>query len=63
MSGERDAVEATPTENLEAYQEYLRGKELVSELVSTVEWGAGIDHLKRAVELDPEFAVGWAELS
>jgi len=63
LSGERDAMEARPTANLEAYQEFLRGKELAGELNPASEWPSGIEHLKRAVELDPEFALGWAELS
>jgi len=63
LSGERDVVEARPTENIEAYQAFLRGKELLGGLNAISDWTPGIEHLKRAVELDPEFAQGWAQLS
>ena len=63
LAGERNAVEARPTDNLEAYQEFLRGKELTATLRSAKDWPTGIEHLQRAVELDADFALGWAELS
>ncbi len=63
LTGERNAVQARPTENLEAYQEFLRGKELTAELRSAEDRRTGSEHLQRAVELDPDFALGWAELS
>ena len=49
-------------ENAEAYRLYLQGRSLVSRRtqggVTT-----GIEHFKRAVSLDPEFASAWAALA
>lgn len=61
---ERQAIGAQPTQNLDAYQVYLRGKE---QLVSA-RWGRENDEkavqmLERAVQLDPKFALAWASLS
>lgn len=51
-----------PTDNMDAYQLYLRGHELFlsRELENLLE---AISLLEQAVELDPDFAEGWAELS
>ena len=64
LEPERKELETRPTENLEAYQAYLRGKygqqsadfsEPVRRLV--------IEDLETAVELDPGFALAWATLA
>jgi TolB-like protein/tetratricopeptide (TPR) repeat protein/predicted Ser/Thr protein kinase len=53
-----------PTQNLEAYQLYLRGKAEVSGLVSSRDVTMhGVAALEQAVRLDPRFAQGWAMLS
>jgi serine/threonine-protein kinase len=63
LEPERSVVEARPTENMEAYQAYLLGLRY---------WWAGEDEptatmmlemLKRAVKLDPDFALAHALLS
>jgi TolB-like protein/Tfp pilus assembly protein PilF/predicted Ser/Thr protein kinase len=62
LETEREALAEQPTENTEAYDYYLRGKQYYS-------IGAGRDdhrsaeamHLK-AIELEPEFALAYAEL-
>jgi TolB-like protein/Flp pilus assembly protein TadD len=63
LEPERNVVEARPTENMEAYQAYLSGLQY---------WWTGEDEptarmmlemLKRAVTLDPDFAVAHALLS
>ena len=51
-----------PTENLEAYQAYLHGREFVGLLTKPAIEGA-IDGARRAVELDPDFAEAWADLA
>jgi TolB-like protein/predicted Ser/Thr protein kinase/Tfp pilus assembly protein PilF len=57
--GQRLAVK--PTNNLEAYDAYLRGLACISNAsCSTV---ATQKYLREAVRLDPKFALGWALLS
>lgn len=53
-----------PTENLEAYQAYLRGLKLRSQpFYSEKHVQMAMKMFERAVELDPGFADAWAELS
>ena len=55
---------AAPTSNLDAYQAYLKGKEVNSGLeVDAPTQKRAINLLEQAVSLDPQFAVAWAELS
>ena len=49
------------TSNVEAYELYLRGRALITKRGKHV--GPGMECLKRAVELDPSFAVAWAGLA
>jgi serine/threonine protein kinase len=64
LASERQALEAKPTENLEAYQAYLRGVDYVNRPDFTKEnFQLGIQMFERAVELDPEFALSYAALS
>jgi serine/threonine-protein kinase len=64
LGPERQALEARPTENLDAYQAYLRGVDYVNRPDFTKEdFQLGIQMFERAVELDPEFAVSYAALS
>ena len=49
------------TTNVEAYELYLRGRALITKRGKHV--GPGMECLKRAVELDPAFAVAWAGLA
>jgi TolB-like protein/tetratricopeptide (TPR) repeat protein/tRNA A-37 threonylcarbamoyl transferase component Bud32 len=58
------AAESPPTQNLDAYQLYLRGKSLISPATETKGNATkGADLLEQAVRLDPRFAQGWAMLS
>jgi non-specific serine/threonine protein kinase len=64
LESERQTLEVKPTENLEAYQAYLRGLDYKGEIDWSKEnFQLGIQMLERAVELDPEFALAYAELS
>jgi TolB-like protein/class 3 adenylate cyclase/Tfp pilus assembly protein PilF len=61
---EEQVIAAKPTDNLEAYDAYLRG------LAYTLKTGntpanalAAQKYLREAVRLDPQFALGWALLS
>ena len=60
----RQAAGGEPTQNLDAYQAYLRGKALFespSPTPETEKQSVGI--LEQAVQLDPKFAVAWSVLS
>ena len=56
------ALAALPTRNMEAYQEYLKGIRLFETAVKTDTRGA-VEHLTRAVALDPSFVEAFAKLS
>jgi len=61
---ERELVESQPTDNLEAYQAYLRGRYLATRPHFTYEnWERRMQAFQRAVELDPDFALAHAELA
>ncbi len=51
-----------PTDNLEAYSAYLRGMRAFETREVAAMQGALAD-FRRAVELDPEFALGWAGIA
>ncbi len=64
LKRERDAVEAKPTENLLAYEVYLRGITHLSRAGSREDkWRSAETLLRQAVELDPTFALAYARLS
>ena len=64
LEPERGALEARPTDNLEAYQAFLRGRFLAGQPHFTLaSWLVALDNFQRAVTLDPGFALAWAELS
>jgi serine/threonine-protein kinase len=63
LGPERQTLEAKPTENLDAYQAYLRGVDYKNRPGYTKELQLGVQMLERAVELDPEFALSYAALS
>ena len=63
-SREKQAVAAKPTENPEAYDAYLRGLAVWNSLdISPGALERMVGHYSRAVQLDPKFAVAWANLS
>jgi TolB-like protein/Flp pilus assembly protein TadD len=62
LEPERDAIGAQPTQNLEAYQAFVRGTEYARE--NSIEAiRLSIKMFERAVELDSSFALAWAGLS
>ncbi len=64
LEPEREALAASPTGNLEAYQAYLRGMDYASRRESQPEtWRLAVQMFSRATELDPQFALAFAELS
>jgi TolB-like protein/Flp pilus assembly protein TadD len=61
---ESEALAEQPTDNLAAYEAYLRGRaELDHPDYGTERAYAALEWLERAVELDPEFAHAWAKLA
>ena len=61
---ERRVVREQPTENLEAYQAYIRGRWLAAQPHFTYAlWPQMFDSFERAVELDPSFALAHAEIA
>jgi TolB-like protein/Tfp pilus assembly protein PilF len=65
LSGaEKEAVSAKPTDNPEAYEDYLRGLALWNSLTTSPQvMEKNVLYLDRAVQLDPEFGLAWATLS
>jgi len=64
LEPERRAVEAKPTDNLEAYNAYLRGMDHYGQSgVFEEKYRMAIQMFERAVELDPEFALAYSMLS
>ena len=61
---EEQAIAERPTENLEAYDEYLRGLSIWTQItLSPLTAENAVRYFKRAVELDPKFGFAWARLS
>jgi len=62
LEPKRRAIEKRPTENLAAYEDYLRGSSYYNS-VDLPGAELGVQLLQRAVSADPEFAEAWASLS
>jgi TolB-like protein len=61
---EEQVITAKPTENVEAYDAYLRGLAYSLKTANTSANSLGAQkYLREAVTLDPKFALGWALLS
>ncbi len=64
LEPELEALASNPTANIEAYQAYLRGMDYASRRESNPEtWKLAVRMFSRATELDPQFALAYAELS
>jgi serine/threonine protein kinase/Flp pilus assembly protein TadD len=63
LAPERDRLESKPTENIEAYEYYLRGIEYFDRATSREESKTALEMFAKAVELDPGFALAWIYLS
>ncbi len=59
---EREQIEVRPTDNLEAYEYYLRGNEYFYAL-GPDNFQMAVEMYEKAVELDPNFALAFAMLS
>ena len=61
---EQEVIAAKPTDNAQAYDAYLRGLAYTLKTGFTPANSLGAQkYLKQAVQLDPDFALGWALLS
>src|SRR5207249_6827492 len=60
---EEQIIAAKPTDNVEAYDAYLRGLAYTLKPGNSADDLAAQKYLKQAVRLDPKFALGWALLS
>ena len=60
---ERQALQSRPTENMEAYDYFLRGSEYGRRSELENNFKIAIQMYERAVELDPKFALAYAHLS
>ncbi len=63
LERERRLVEAKPTGNLQAYDYYLRGKDYMHRGTEERFTRTALRMYEKAVELDPGFALAYAELS
>jgi tetratricopeptide (TPR) repeat protein len=68
ISGEEEQIiAAKPTDNVEAYDAYLRGLAYTLKTANTTRQRANLlgaqKYLREAVQLDPKFALSWALLS
>ncbi|MGB6369287.1 MAG: tetratricopeptide repeat protein, partial [Thermoanaerobaculia bacterium] len=65
LSPEKQRLETRPTDNMEAYEAFLRGLENISHTggIPDQDWAAAVTMFERAVELDPEFALAHARLA
>jgi len=65
LSGqEEQVIAAKPTDNVEAYDAYLRGLAYYLKTADTPANSLGAQkYLREAVRLDPKFALAWAQLS
>ncbi len=59
---EIEQLGGVPTENLQAYEAFLRGQEFLQELTMSAIHGS-ITNFREATELDPQFGEAWAALT
>jgi len=59
VAGEEGELRRAPTENLAAWQEYSLGRRFFA----MVEGATAIEHYRKAIELDPNFALAYAGLA
>jgi len=62
-SNERRRLEDRPTSNLAAYDAYLKGREIGERGFDSQTQRDSAEMFERAVALDPQFAMSWAQLS
>jgi non-specific serine/threonine protein kinase len=64
LTPERAAINVHPTESLDAYNVYLRGREYMNRPSYTQrDFNLAVEMFERAVKLDPKFVLAWAGLA
>jgi len=63
LEPERRALASRPTENIEAYEYYLRGNEYCRRGEAETDFRIAVRMYEESIELDPAFAVAYARLS
>jgi serine/threonine-protein kinase len=63
LESERERIETRPTDNLDAYDYYLRGGDYYGRSLAAPDMESAIRLYQQAVESDSEFADAWARLS
>ncbi len=63
LQPERGSIAAEPTQNIDAYQAFLRGQSYKSQPLSEETQLMAAQMLELAVEADPEFTLAWASLT
>ena len=64
LKGDQSTLEIQPTENLEAYQAYLRGRYYVRQPHFSLDsWNQAVEDFQQAVEIDTGFTLAYAELA
>jgi len=64
LGPERRALQSVPTDNMESHHAYLRGLDLSYRVdMSKEDLFLAVEMFERAIELDPDFALAYSELS
>jgi serine/threonine-protein kinase len=63
LEPERQSLGSKPTENMEAYEYYLRGNEYMHRSTHENDLRIAVQMYEKALELDPTFALAYCELS
>ncbi len=61
-TGEQLRIDARPTDNLQAYEAYMRGRQLMDTRIGA-NLKLAIEEFKKATEIDPMFALAWVGVS
>jgi hypothetical protein len=56
---QRSALKATSSNNVTAYEYYLRGRQFISRF-HKIDFASARQMLRQAIDLDPDFALAWA---
>jgi serine/threonine protein kinase/Flp pilus assembly protein TadD len=63
LEPEKQSITGKPTDNLEAYEYYLRGNEYFKKGWAEKDYRIAIQMYEKAVEFDPKFALAYSKLS